>query len=280
MARAPKMVNLAIEETSGVDHPAHLHEGWLVVKAADPAEVDRIVAGLTETTQEDTVPEDTTAAPESPELASDDIVEAQADEAALEAEVAVPDTIEELTAQLDAARAEIEALRGITEEQPESELALIKAAPEPVQKAFDALREQAVAAMEKAAAVEDTLRKEREARADEAAVAKAREQFAHLAVDPTVIGPALRKMAAIDSDLAATVEAALLAANAQSESGAIFAELGKASGPASGSAYERLTTMAKAAVESGTASTVEQAMVSLASSQPDLYNDYLSEKGA
>ena len=31
---ARKMVNLSIEETSGVDHPAHLHEGWLVMKAA------------------------------------------------------------------------------------------------------------------------------------------------------------------------------------------------------------------------------------------------------
>ncbi len=37
--RTRKMVNLAIEETSGVDHPAHLHEGWLVMKAADPDSV-------------------------------------------------------------------------------------------------------------------------------------------------------------------------------------------------------------------------------------------------
>lgn len=39
--RTRKMVNLAIEETSGVDHPAHLHEGWLVMKAADPVDVDK-----------------------------------------------------------------------------------------------------------------------------------------------------------------------------------------------------------------------------------------------
>lgn len=36
MARkAPKMTELVIEETSGVDHPAHLHEGWLVIKASN-----------------------------------------------------------------------------------------------------------------------------------------------------------------------------------------------------------------------------------------------------
>lgn len=38
---ARKMVNLSIEETSGVDHPAHLHEGWLVMKAASLEEVDK-----------------------------------------------------------------------------------------------------------------------------------------------------------------------------------------------------------------------------------------------
>lgn len=38
---ARKMVNLSIEETSGVDHPAHLHEGWLVMKAASIEEVDK-----------------------------------------------------------------------------------------------------------------------------------------------------------------------------------------------------------------------------------------------
>jgi len=37
------MVNLAIEETSGVDHPAHLHEGWLVMKSASESEVQRVL---------------------------------------------------------------------------------------------------------------------------------------------------------------------------------------------------------------------------------------------
>ena len=50
-----KMVNLAIEETSGVDHPAHLHEGWLVMKSAEQSEVQRV---LDETlTEEESMPE-------------------------------------------------------------------------------------------------------------------------------------------------------------------------------------------------------------------------------
>ena len=34
MARRTKLAELDIAETSGVDHPAHLHEGWLVIKQA------------------------------------------------------------------------------------------------------------------------------------------------------------------------------------------------------------------------------------------------------
>ena len=59
-SRTRKMVNLAIEETSGVDHPAHLHEGWLVMKSADESEVQRV---LDETlTEEDSNMEETTTA--------------------------------------------------------------------------------------------------------------------------------------------------------------------------------------------------------------------------
>lgn len=41
-----KMVNLSIEETSGVDHPAHLHEGWLVMKSAGSDEVDKAMTPM------------------------------------------------------------------------------------------------------------------------------------------------------------------------------------------------------------------------------------------
>lgn len=34
MTRSVKLADLDIRETSGVDHPAHLHEGWLVLKNA------------------------------------------------------------------------------------------------------------------------------------------------------------------------------------------------------------------------------------------------------
>lgn len=45
MAKARKMVGLNIEETSGVDHPAHLHEGWLVIKS-EMSGVDDLLSDL------------------------------------------------------------------------------------------------------------------------------------------------------------------------------------------------------------------------------------------
>jgi len=46
MARRTKLMDLMVKETSGVDHPAHLHEGWLVIKAeeldATLSEVDQV----------------------------------------------------------------------------------------------------------------------------------------------------------------------------------------------------------------------------------------------
>jgi hypothetical protein len=46
MAKARKMVALNIEETSGVDHPAHLHEGWLVIKSENLTGVDDLLSDL------------------------------------------------------------------------------------------------------------------------------------------------------------------------------------------------------------------------------------------
>ena len=54
MARSVKLAELDIRETSGVDHPAHLHEGWLVIKSvagegAQDSEGDNVELEVTET---------------------------------------------------------------------------------------------------------------------------------------------------------------------------------------------------------------------------------------
>jgi hypothetical protein len=46
MPKARKMVSLNIEEASGVDHPAHLHEGWLVIKSDNLTSMDDLLSDL------------------------------------------------------------------------------------------------------------------------------------------------------------------------------------------------------------------------------------------
>jgi len=244
---ARKMVRLAIEETSGVDHPAHLNEGWLVMKAADPAAV----------------------------------------EAAIEKSMTgeVPMTVEE---QLAAANERIAELEGQvakhagetpeTETEPEVE-DLVKAAPEPVRKMIEDMQKAADEAVAKAAAAEETLRKERGERLDAEAVAKAATDFEALGLDAEQVGPSLRRLNESDPDLAKAVETVLLAANAKVESADIFTELGKSTSRGFSGAEEKATAMAKSAVESGAAETFEQALAGVWKNNPDLYSEHIAEQG-
>jgi len=266
------MTNLLIEETSGVDHPAHLHEGWLVVKTADVttvADVLRTLPEPMEASMDDataTVDQEVMLAEDMPETevkgVEEDLATAQARIVELEARIA----------ELEAAMEEPEPEAGDMMEAADDLVALAKSAPEPIRKAMEDL------AKAKADA-ENALAKEREDRADAEAIAKARETFKHLTLDPEKIGPALRRLAGIDSELAKSVEDALVSADAQNESADIFTEVGKGFTP-QGGAFDKMTSLAKQAVSEGSAATMEQAMAQIAVSNPALYNDYLIEKGA
>ncbi len=254
--RTRKMVNLSIEETSGVDHPAHLHEGWLVMKSAEESEVQRVLdESLTE---EDSIMEDTTTT--------------ATDEQVAKAEMTLEDAMAKI-AELEAKLSEKEMAK---EEEPKSEETededYMKSAPESVVKMIENFRKQA----EEATA---ELKKERDARADAEAVEKAK-GWANLNLDAEKVGPALRRLSNVDADLAKSVEELLASVNAQAESAAIFAEIGKSADFKSGNAYERMTTLAKSAVEEGVAKSFEQALADVATKNPDLYSQYLSEKGA
>lgn len=258
-----KMVNLAIEETSGVDHPAHLHEGWLVMKSADESEVQRV---LDETlTEEESMPEVTQD--EVTTTATDEQVEVEKAEMTLEQAMKKIAELESKIASEEMKEDEMEMSKSETVEED-----FLKSAPEPVVKMIEDLRKQAADATEE-------LRKEREAKADAEAIEKAK-GWANLNLDADKVGPALRRLASTDADLAKSLEEIISSVNAQAESAHIFAEIGKSADFKSGNAYERMTTLAKSAVEEGVAKSFEQALADVATKNPDLYSQYLSEKGA
>ena len=189
------------------------------------------------------------------------------------------DRIVELEAELAKTREALAAAQ-MTKSDPEDdadddeaaagEEDLMKSLPEPV-------RQMLAKAQDDANAAREELRKEREQQRDREYIAKA-VGWNNLDVDATALGLALRKVADIDADTAATIEATLDAVNAQQEAAAIFSELGKSASAPTGNTFNKVTAMAKAAVERGEFGTVEQAVSGLIAQNPDLYNDYLSER--
>jgi hypothetical protein len=270
------MVNLAIEETSGVDHPAHLNEGWLVMKAADPSDIQRV---LDESLNKEYLvkPEDKKKADEemlpTDEMDKEMTIEVETDEE--EAPMDKESAPEEETDEEKMAR-----LREMQKSQDVTAEEFIKSAPQSVVKEFQALRKAADEAVLKAALVEAELKKEREERADAEAVEKAKEYTTHLSIDPAKVGPALRRLATVDTELAKSLEEVLTSVNAQAESANIFAEIGKPAEFNGDNAFSKMTAMAKSAVESGVAKTFEQALADVAMTNPELYKQYLTEKGA
>lgn len=270
MPKARKMVNLAIEETSGVDHPAHLHEGWLVIKAANPTEVEELVAELTETSDkvlETEAKEEDSMAEEITKSAEEQLAEAQ--EALKSAEL----RISELESALSKSENPEE-----TSDSEESADDVLKSAPEAVRVMVENLQKSADEARVRAEQAEAELNKSRDEAADAEAIAKAKE-WANLSLDAEVVGKALRRLADVDSDLAKSVEEVLTSVNAQAESANIFAELGKSVVNGESSAFDRLTALAKNAVAANEAPTFEQAFANVTVQNPELYAQYVKERG-
>ena len=260
-----KMVALKVLETSGVDHPAHLEEGWIVMKNANATEAP----------------------------VSEDVLEPTLEEAYIERVVELEKALEASNAQLqkmydDAMDEEddedeedmekkkdkkmpafIQAKIDAKEEE-EDEEDMMKSLPQPV-------REMLQKAKDEAQFVREELRKERESRRDEEFVQKAA-GWSSLTLDAKDLGPALRRLTDIDANLAEQVEKALSAANAQAESASIFEEIGRGSRPDDGSAFAKVEAMAKSAVSNGEFSTKEQAIASIVTKNPDLYAAYRAEQ--
>jgi len=295
---ARKLVRLNIQETSGVDHPAHLTEGWVVMKSANPTDVTAVLDELrpeevaVETTVEDLekseelvaveeTPEvevvaETEEAPEvSDEIEVDKATDIEATESATAEEVFTTFVSKEETMSNTS---DVTAPEVVIIPEAASEAEIIKAMPAAIRKMLDEATANSEAALRKAAASEQALIAEREGRADEAAVIKAA-QWSHLNLDPSIVGPALRRLSETDSTLATEVVKALDSANAVAETNAVFTEVGSDAPVATDDAFSKMENLAKAAVANGTSPSFESAIMSVAQSNPDLYSAYLNEKG-
>ncbi len=298
MAKARKMVALNIEETSGVDHPAHLHEGWLVIKSENLTGVDDLLSDLSNNTnnsnefqkgtEEETMATENTA-PVLADVLPEDTEKAMHDKDKREkgmhdAEDKKKMSYDDMMRKIKHLEDELAMANKKLKKSEEDEVvvdtaSLVKEAPEPLRKMLEDLEKSAQDATARANAAEEILKAERVARANSEAIEKAK-AWTFLGLDAEKVGPALRQLAEINEELAKSVEEALNSVNAQAESANIFAEIGKSANPTTGDAYAQLTSLAKSLTETKTGTTFEQAFADAVKSNPDLYSQYLSEKGA
>lgn len=283
MAKARKMVALNIEETSGVDHPAHLHEGWLVIKSENLTGVDDLLSDLNNQndnsnefrkgTEEEAMSEQNNVET-TPEVISTEEVDKAKGQMSYDE---MMNKIKMLEDELAMANKKIK--KSEDDEVVVDTASLVKEAPEPLRKMLEDLEKSAQEATARANAAEEILKAERVARSNSEAIEKAK-AWKFLGLDAEKVGPALRQLAEINEELAKSVEEALNSVNAQAESANIFAEIGKSANPTTGDAYTQLTSLAKSLTETKKGMTFEQAFADSVKSNPDLYQQYLSEKGA
>lgn len=259
-----KMVNLSVEETSGVDHPAHLHEGWIIQKSAASAATVAQAFGSLNTTKE---------APVGDLKKNEDgtVTLSQADYDALNAKAEAAPVVAPVAAPEAAPAAAADAVE--VEGEDAEKAALLKSLPQSV-------RDMLKANDERLAKAEADVAKERDTRLDGESVIKSRDMFKSLAVDHGTLAPALRRVELISPDLAKAVETALKAADAQlATAGVITAVVGKSgTAPSEEGAYAQLTAKAKELHTTGVVPTFEQAFAKALEMNPELYKAYTAEK--
>jgi hypothetical protein len=252
--RQRKMVNIDVVETSGVDHPAHLAEGWIVCKSATAQDVEGIFGPLVTEGNATMATNDQTAP-----------------------------TVEDLTKALakaeeerDAAKAEL-AKAATPPEKEQTQEDVLKALPAEVRLMLEKAETEREDLRKQAEADREALNKERDARLDERAITETRTMFKSVSVDAETVGPALRRLALIDADLHKSVTEALRAADAQLETSSLFKSVGGDSA-ADAPAMGKLEKAATELMEKDATLTKPMAIAKAAEANPSYYDEYLTQK--
>lgn len=287
MPRSRKLVSLEVEETSGVDRAAHLHDGFLVMKSA--TDTNRIKTQLLKALGQSK--EDNLSDQEQIDLAIAKAVgeyeetvtnleaalsaaQAQAADLAAKLEEITSMQSEEMSAEADTEKTEmLDEVEMAMHEMPDEMKKSIRAMPAEhvaiFAKAFKAQRDEVLAATEE-------IRKERDTRLDSEAIAKSKETFANVGIDHDVIAPALRRLALTDEILAKAVEGVLASAEGQMSESGLLKEMGTSS-TSNPTVLDEAKALAKSLVENGTVKTVEQGIENVLDSNPDLAKRYFME---
>jgi DNA-binding transcriptional ArsR family regulator len=231
-----RMTNIKLDEISLVDYPAHMVNGFPVIKSATVSDSDALYEALGKR-KTPTMPDTQT-----------DLVKALAD-------VPVEDILKALAERSDVA----DIVKGLEVEQPTDSEDIYKGLPENVVTMLKASDERVAKAVADAEAAQTAATIEKGARLDREAVEVAKSTYGNLGFDAEKFAPAFRKFAETNPDEAATITETLKAVNAQAD-GTIFKELGTSAPGASGSPEAQINDIAKALVADGKAKNQAEAI--------------------
>lgn len=241
----PKMNDLQVLETSGVDHPAHLVEGFAVMKAKDPEKASRIMSALGKDMNMGTT---RTPAPPAGQAALAKSIAAEVTKEVDGSLKAVLDELAKVWQSLQTAVQSTDEETPTAEQQPAAPAAPAAAAT-PVaaaaelEKALEGMDPAVRAAFQKQAAdmadmravakaAEDAAataiakaKAEEGKRLDNEAIAKSATTYSNLAIDHAAVAPALRALGE-EHPLAKSITGLLTALNEQQDGADIFKELG------------------------------------------------------
>lgn len=254
-----RLDDLAIDEVSGVDRPAHEADGWMVLKSRaaqlelSPEALAEILQGAIEIAEEEgyELKDSSSDAPDEDEDEDSD------DEGLTVSDETPPVKVEAPVPTQTPALDENLVLKGLSDE---ARTLVLKAQADAAQ----------AAEIAKAATTE--LQKARDSHADREAVLKAREDWAYIpGLDPLSFGPMIRKARDTDATFADAVAGLLTAASAALSESSLFTAAGSAT---AASGMSELDAAVLKAREAHPGITKEQAITEAVMANPDLYDAY------
>lgn len=240
VAHVGQMTKIKLDEISMVDYPAHMVNGFAVIKSTSAEKSDAVMAALGQksTNNMPTVTPEEIAKALS-ELSTEDITKALSERSD------VADVLKALAPEDEA-----------TEQKPETDI-FKGLSPELV--AEFTKRDEQLAEFKKAAdAAEETAKIEKSLRLDREAIESAKSDYDNLGYDHDVVDPAIRKFTDADPKAGEALATLLKAVNEQAD-GAIFKELGTSQEP-KGDSTDQLDAIAKSMVKDGTATNYADAI--------------------
>lgn len=231
------MTKIKLDEISAVTYPAHLVNGFAVIKSATDQDSSAILDALSKRNS-DPMTTDLTKA-----VAEASIEDLQK---ALEERTDVADVVKAFAPKVDPEKA------AAKDEEDDITKGLDPKVAEILKAQADKIEEFRKAAEKSAtdAAVEKSLRLDREA------IEKAKADYTNLAYDHDTVDPLIRKFVDANPDAGEALETMLKAVNAQAD-GAIFKELGTKATPTDA---DPLANIAKALVADGKATNYADAI--------------------